>query len=144
MRNLTIRPNRGASAVEFALALPFVVLLIVGSTDFAMWVITHQAVSRAVQDAARHASYITIPDGSNDGGPIEEAARDAATTAIDAWGIDSATATIAAVWQADDAGMMWLNVSAEVPFESMMGSVSPMGRPVKRTFMVLTQEQINN
>ncbi len=136
--------RRGASAVEFALCLPWVLLCIVGTTDFAMWAQTHHAVARAVQDGARHGSMIVIPDGSNDGGPIESAAEEATLEAMRLWGANIAGASINAEWDADGEAMMWLSVTATVPYQSLFGVSSPLQRPVVRTFSVVTQEQINN
>lgn len=136
-------PRRGASAVEFALCMPFALLAIVSMTDFAMWTLTHHAVSRAVQDAANIASRTVIPDGGDDGAIIETTASDMATESLTLWGATPAGTTVTADWKADADDMMWLTVYARVPYEPLMGTFSPFKRDVERQFVVLTMEQIN-
>ena len=136
------RFRRGASAVEFALSLPWVLLALVGSVDFAMWLLSHQTVSRAVQDGARVASVILLEDGSSDGAPIEEGAEQATLDALVMQGHNQSS--VDATWAADANGLMWLTVSAAVTYNPLLGDYSPFPRVIRRNFVVMTQEQINN
>ena len=133
--------RRGANAIEFALALPFVLLMLTASTDFAMWSFARQAVSRAVQDGAREASRLTLPADATDGSLIETTAENTVLDALTTWGLDAAGSTVNANWAADVDGRMWLTVSAVVPYQSFFGLQSIMNRPVSRTFVLYTQEQ---
>ena len=101
-----LAPRRGANAVEFALSVPWALLLIVSTADFAMWTLTHHAVSRAVQDAARVSSRIAVPEGMDDGAPITDAAEDLTRNALGHWNAYAEGTNIEASWEADDADMM--------------------------------------
>ena len=135
--------RRGATAMEFALCLPFVLMLVITALDFSSWTLTQQAVSRAVQDGARVGSFVLLPDGATDGGDIETGAEDAVLQSLSRWGVDEPGMSVDATWALGDDGLMWLTVSAVVPFTSILGTSSLFARPVQRTFVVVTQEQLD-
>lgn len=135
--------KRGASAVEFALCMPFAVLAIVGMADFATWTMARHAVSRAVQDACTLTAKVAIPDGGDDGTYLETMAKDMARDSLELWGGAFTSTEVTASWAEDEEGVMWLRVTASMPFQPVMGSASPFRRNVSRSFVVLTQEQIN-
>ena len=135
--------RRGASAVEFALCLPFVLLFVVGSTDFALWAGLHMTTVRAVQDGARVASVLVVPDGEDATVTLESTAESATLETLTLWGASSG-ASVDATWAADGDGIMWLTVTAQVTYNPVMGVASPFQRPVLKSFVVMTQEQINN
>lgn len=135
--------RRGSSAVEFGLSLPWVLLSIVSMCDFAMWTLTHHAVSRSVQDAASVGSRVVIPEGDDDGDVIIDTAEQTAIDSLQLWGTYPSGTTVAATWKSDDDGMMWLTVDATVPYTPIVGVISPFNRPIQRRFVVLTQEQVN-
>ncbi|MEO0601082.1 MAG: TadE family protein [Myxococcota bacterium] len=139
MRSPSLR--RGASAVEFALAFPFIVLLLTASTDFALWSFSRQAVSRSVQDGAREASRLTLPADANDGKPITDLAEATTRAALDTWGLDGTNSFIIAQWAPDVNDRMWLTVTARVPYTSIFGIQSPLDGPVTKRFTLYTQEQ---
>ena len=56
--------ERGAAAVEFALVLPLLVVLLMGIIDFGLYFYDDLAVSHAARDAARYLSVNNIP-GAN-------------------------------------------------------------------------------
>jgi Flp pilus assembly protein TadG len=56
--------ERGAAAVEFALVLPLLVVLLMGIIDFGLYFYNDLAVSHAARDAARYLSVNNIP-GAN-------------------------------------------------------------------------------
>ncbi len=136
----TIR-RRGASAVEFALAFPFVVLMLVASADFAMWSFARQAVSRSVQDGAREASRLTLPADATDSAPLTNLARNTTTTALSTWGLNAGAATITTSWLPDASTRYFLRVRASVPYRSFFGVASPFDGPVVKEFVLYTQEQ---
>lgn len=65
--------DRGQAAVEFALALPLVAMLVFGIVQLVVVARDQLAVELAARDGARAASVAAAPDG---------AARDAATSAV--------------------------------------------------------------
>lgn len=133
--------QRGASAVEFVLCLPMALFMVIGALDFAMWALTRQAVSRAVQDGARQASVMTLDD-SETATDLENAAEAATKDALATWGLANPGIAIDADWVPDADGVWWLTVAATVPYTSMFGTLDQTyGRPVTRRFLVYTQEQ---
>ncbi|MEN0060873.1 MAG: TadE family protein [Myxococcota bacterium] len=132
--------KRGASAVEFVLCMPVALIMITGSIDFALWGLTRQAVSRAVQDGARQASVLTLAEGEPYDA-LETYSTTAVTEALATWGLSSKGMLVGASWQADNSGVWWLTVDASVPYESILPIYSAMNRPVTRQFVVYTQEQ---
>jgi Flp pilus assembly protein TadG len=56
--------ERGAAAVEFALVLPLLVILLMGIIDFGLYFYNDLAVAHAARDAARYLSVNNIP-GAN-------------------------------------------------------------------------------
>lgn len=64
MRLLTryVKNNRGQALVEFALMLPVIMLLVVGTMDFGLIIHQHMVVAEAAREGARSAAL----GGSND------------------------------------------------------------------------------
>jgi Flp pilus assembly protein TadG len=56
--------ERGAAAVEFALVLPLLIILLMGIIDFGLYFYNDLAVSHAARDAARYLSVNNVP-GAN-------------------------------------------------------------------------------
>lgn len=136
-----MRRLRGASAVEFALALPFVLGMLLSATDFALWAFTRQAVSRSVQDGSRQASTMSLPISATDATPITDTAKTATLDALGTWGITASPGDINANWSPDGGGTYYLTVTATVAYDSPFGLDSFFNQPVTRTFVVFTQEQ---
>ncbi len=62
-----VRADRtGASAAEFALILPLLVLFLLGSLDTAMWMWTENRAEKATQAAVRHAAVTAYVAGGLD------------------------------------------------------------------------------
>lgn len=57
-----MRDQRGASAVEFALIVPIVILLLIGTVTTALVYSDHLAVTNAVREGARYGSAANILD----------------------------------------------------------------------------------
>jgi hypothetical protein len=77
-------PKRGQTVVEFALALPLLISIIVGGIDLARYVAMHQSAENAAREATRYASAVgpaseATPRYINCDG-IRAAARGAAAT----------------------------------------------------------------
>ena len=138
---MSLGKRRAASAVEFALCLPFVLLLLIGSTDFALWAHAHQTLSRATQDGARVGAAVLVPEAAT-GTEIVDAAEAATIAAMTIGGFDPGDATVAASWDVDGAGVAWLTVVATAPYTSILGT-GPFDAPITKAFAVVTQEQIN-
>lgn len=89
----------GAAAVEFALAFPVMFLMLYGLVTFGAVLYTQQAVSRAVNDAARTVALLPIPSsGSRDYTPVKtEVIESLAGTAI-APSPNNGTLTLRRAW----------------------------------------------
>jgi len=135
--------RRGASAIEFALCMPFVLLLIIGSVDCAMWTLAHQSLARAVQDGARVGAEFLVPDDGN-GKEIENAALAATRTAVQQAGFDPSEVALSAVWSVENNRKAWLAVQATATNTPLMGIRSPFAVDVRKRFVVFTQEQPND
>lgn len=82
-----IRGRSGQAVLEFALAVPFVALLIVGMTDFARAFLHYQVVTDSARAGARRASL-----GSQHLSP--DSIYDVVRNALEGGGIDVSTATL--------------------------------------------------
>ncbi|OGQ80769.1 MAG: hypothetical protein A2289_16125 [Deltaproteobacteria bacterium RIFOXYA12_FULL_58_15] len=85
------RRNAGAAAVEFALVLPLLMLLVLGCIDWGVYFFRAQVITNAAREGAR-AGSLEISDG----GLAASAATDAVTTFLAAGLIDPAQAVIVA------------------------------------------------
>lgn len=59
-RSRRVRDHRGAAAVEFALIVPIVILLLIGTVTTAMVYSNHLAVTNAVREGARYGAAADI------------------------------------------------------------------------------------
>jgi Flp pilus assembly protein TadG len=57
-----LRNQRGAAAVEFALAIPIAIILILGVMNFGIYLFFKNSVQAAVDEAARSATLYPQPD----------------------------------------------------------------------------------
>jgi Flp pilus assembly pilin Flp len=62
-RSLRRRGERGAAAVEFALVVPLVILLLIGTVTTTMVYSDHLAVTNAVREGARYGAVADISSG---------------------------------------------------------------------------------
>jgi Flp pilus assembly protein TadG len=60
-RRLMAEESRGTAAVEFALVLPFMVVLLAGVSDIGRSIWHHHSLQKGVQDAARYLSRVDAP-----------------------------------------------------------------------------------
>lgn len=101
--------RRGQAAVEFALVLPFLLIMLVGIIEFGRAWNEHQVITDAAREAARKGA---IWDES----VTEQDIRDVAESALARAGIDPGTATIALDNWDGDAGEK-LTVSIDLPYQ---------------------------
>jgi Flp pilus assembly protein TadG len=84
----SMRDEGGQAAVEFALVLPFLLILLVGIIEFGRGWNEHQVMTDAAREAARRAAIVTDPPTTKE--QIENTAK----AALAAAGIDPNRATI--------------------------------------------------
>lgn len=115
----------GATAVEFALALPVFLTLIFGVMEFSRILWSEHALSLATEEATRFA--LVNPTASSS--TIEQVVRDHIVT------IDKGDVTVTVVQETLD-GINFLTVRAQYPFQSLM-PYTPFG-----TFTLQGQSRI--
>ena len=81
LRGRVRRDARGAAAVEFALVLPILVLLVFGIISYGYMLSFRQGISQAAAEGARAAAV--TPDGT----PDTEKVRSAINSALDSYGV---------------------------------------------------------
>jgi Flp pilus assembly protein TadG len=101
--------RRGQAAVEFALVLPFLLVMLVGIIEFGRAWNEHQVITDAAREAARKGA---IYDESVTAADIEQVAEDALTAA----GIDPDAATITLDNWDGDANTK-ITVSIDLPYQ---------------------------
>ncbi len=113
-RNETVRQEgrgRGQSAVEFALAFPVVVLLILGLVDLGRLMWAYQSLAHAVREGARYA----IVHGSASPQPADQAAiRDVVVQAAATLNPDQITVLVS--WDPDNSPGSRVTVEAHYTF----------------------------
>ncbi|HEV7990657.1 MAG TPA: TadE/TadG family type IV pilus assembly protein [Gemmatimonadaceae bacterium] len=62
-----LRDERGAALVEFALVVPFLMVIMCATIDFGLAVYTVNNLTGAVREGARFAAVMPLPPGVNDG-----------------------------------------------------------------------------
>ncbi|MGC4122013.1 MAG: pilus assembly protein [Myxococcales bacterium] len=108
-RHRQARNQQGASAVEFALVLPLLLLLVMGTIDWGYYFFTEQIVVNASREGARAGSLATLGDASSQ-------ASVAAAQYLTRAGLDSSRATILATPRTDS-----IAVSITYPTGSLTG-----------------------
>lgn len=104
-----VRGRRGQAAVEFALVLPFLLIMLVGIIEFGRAWNEHQVITDAAREAARKGAIW-------DETVTEQDIRDVAESALARAGIDPGTATIDLDNWDGDAGEK-LTVSIDLPYQ---------------------------
>lgn len=137
---MTRAARRGAAAIEFALALPILVVVFAGVVDLAAYVSTAHRVMRAARDGARTGAG-TLEGASPTGSEIEAAAVAQARTLLRETSLpDADAATITATW---DYSCTWACVLVEVdyPYEPLVGMIPGLDDGIQARFTMLTQQQ---
>lgn len=105
--------RRGAAAVETALVLPVLLVLLTGAFESAWFLHQRYVVVDAARTAARAAAEVT------DLATVSTTASTAATTVLAAASIDASRATVT-VTQDTTSGTV-LNVEVRMPYRALMG-----------------------
>lgn len=90
-----IRREQGASAVEFALVLPLLLVLVLGAIDWGYYLFTAEIVGNAAREGARAGSL----QAQNDAAAQTEAAR-SATAYLTNGGLTASNASVNVVLEA--------------------------------------------
>lgn len=138
-------PRRGAAATEFALWLPFVLLLLGGIVDLGRMASLAHAVERAARDGARTGAATTKALASSDppeGLDIETAAIAQARQILLDSGLACADGCdVQAAWITGGEGWRLIRVEVTVPFVPVVGLADTFARPIGADFTMLTQFQ---
>ena len=133
--------RHGSAAVEFALTLPVLLLVVIGVIELSLLMHRSYATTRVARDACRIGSGVL--EGVDPTGEfIELAAEDHATFALEAAGIDcGAGCDIDATWYESE-GWMLLRVDVDVPYQSFTRLLPMLPDTTHGGFVMLTQQQI--
>lgn len=132
--------RRGASAIEFAMCMPFVFTLLGGLVDGGLHLATMHAVSRAARDGARLGSTTNEPFPAN-GDLIISNAVAAATASMSGAGFGAGNRSATATWLADGDGLRWVDVTVTGTQPAIFGTLTPFGGTLTQRFRMVTQEQ---
>ena len=134
--------RRGAAAVEFALTLPVLLILIAGIVELGMFVSFHHVIGRAVREGARVGS--TTIEGDSPTGDIIEAEAIAQTEFVLATLGYPCTGNcdVDAEWHVRADNYRYLTVSVEFPYDSVTGLLAFLDDILaEASFTMLTQQQ---
>ena len=65
-KDVLLKSQKGATAVEFAIILPLLLLMIFGIIEFGLFLFNRHVITNAVREAARAGIVVRIPRLSND------------------------------------------------------------------------------
>ena len=132
--------RRGASAIEFALCMPFVVTLLGGMVDGGIHIATMHAVSRAARDGARVGST-TVESFPATGNAILAAAKSSADASMVAAGFGGTNYKSVVTWKSDTTGLYWVRVTVTGKTTPFFGTLTPFRGNLTQSFTMVTQEQ---
>ncbi len=133
--------RRGVVAVEAALVLPAILVVLMAIIDLSMFMQRWRIVQRAARDGCRVGS-VTIEGADATGDEIEAAAIEQAETMLSAAGMPCAgDCTVEADWELADDGYHYLTVTVSWPWSSWTGFFPRLGSEVTGRFTMLTQQQ---
>ena len=139
---MTHRRRRGVGALEFALTMPSLLLVILGIVELSLLMHRHDVVTRCARRAARMASGV-LEGVEPTGDEVEEAAVDHATFALDAAGVScGAGCMVDAEWFEDDEGWWMVAVDVEVPYQPFTQLFPILPDATRGHFVMLTQQQV--
>jgi Flp pilus assembly protein TadG len=120
---LRTRDRRGSNAVEFALTMPILILIIAGIVDYGWFFSQHQIVVTAVREASR-AAALTPEDGD----AVAEAQARAQAVLTQA-GMDASAATVTTTFSGAPPDVL-VEVEVSTDFEPLMGTLATLGTNV--------------
>lgn len=133
------RPRRGIAAVEFALWLPLLVLLLSAIVDLSWYMSRKRAVVRASHDGARTGAAIyEHPVLDEPGSRAVPAAQEQAEQVLDALGVSCPDGVVARY--RDGNGIDLIRVEVECPFTPLFGMI-PMRSRLESAFMMASEFQ---
>jgi hypothetical protein len=130
--------HRAASAVEFALVLPFFLILTTGVMEFGWFVSQAIVVSRAARDASRYGASVYERPELTPGSLALPEAEAFALTILQGAGLTCDTCLVQATLGLDP--FETIAVHIEVPYEPLIGIV-PIGNKIEYTFVTAVEVQ---
>ena len=134
------RSSRGASAIEFALSLPFLLLIAAAIVDGGTYLIEMNAVTNAAHSGARVGASTSEPYPAT-GALIVAAARQAVEASMTGAGFAPGDYQVEATWNQDSQGVSWIEVEVVAARRALFPGVSPFDRALQADFRTMTQEQ---
>lgn len=131
----------GSAAIEFALCLPVIVVVLAGITDVSLYLSAIYNIERACRDAARVGSA-TVDGTAPIGDDIEAAACAHVVDVLTNVALDPTLATTTANWALESDGYYYLTVSVEYPFEAPFGIFPSVDDGLEAHFTMMTLTQI--
>ncbi len=122
--------GRGASAVEFALVLPLLMLLVMGALDWGYYFYCEEVVTNAAREGARAGSLQATSDAA-----AQADATDAASTYLQNGGLTASNATVSIALDAAS-----VTVSVSYPTGSLTGFTSLVLPAAARASAVMRRE----
>jgi Flp pilus assembly protein TadG len=132
--------RRGANAIEFALCVPFLFLMLGAVIDGGTFLLDQRAVAQAAHAGARVGASTSEPYPAT-GALILAAARTAATSSMTNQGFAPGDFTVQADWYKDTQGTSWLEVSVTCEHDTLFGGLTPFDKDLSAWFISMTQEQ---
>lgn len=132
--------RRGAAALEFALCLPVILLVIGGIVDLSAFVELTQVASRAARDGARIGATVIEGDDPTGEGIEAAAVEQAELLLAEAGRPCGAGCDITADWVAID-GAMYVRVDVRYPYEPWVGLSRFLADHAGAEFVMMTQQQ---
>jgi hypothetical protein len=131
-------PRRGAAALEFAMMLPVVLLIISAVLDYSWYLNQATAVVNATREGARMGATVDIPLGA------DAEAISHTTRALESYGIPCESSGVCTVRAAYGrvASMNALTVSVEAPFQPLFGLV-PTPEVLRGELTMALEDQVN-
>lgn len=139
------RIRRAAAAVEAALWVPFLSLLLCGIADLSHFVSTQHQVARAAREGARVGAMVmnNASGGTAGEADIEAAAVSHATQVLTTAGIPCQQGcTVTAAWAKDSTtGMYLLTMNIQITYHALTGFFTSLDGKLRRSFVAMSQVQ---
>lgn len=142
MRTPTRTPRRrGVAAIEFALTMPFLLMVLLGVTEFSLLMHRTHVAYRVALDACRTGAGVL--EGINPtGDQIEAAAVAEANFALATAGFAcNGECVIGADWHRVNRRWMMLTVTVDVPYRGLSGILPVLPDRARGQFTMITQQQ---
>lgn len=140
MARLLRATRRGAAALEFALTLPVLILVLGAVVELSLYISHFHQIQRASRDGARVGS-ITLEGATADGTQITAAAEAQAIDVLESAGLPcEANCKVKAEWVEKD-GWMFVEVVVVYPYASFTSILPSLSEDTTATFRMMTQQQ---